>query len=389
MTRLAQITIALFSSLPVLAASAAAQGHIWIVDDDGGVGVAFTDIGAAISAAADGDLIVVRDGVYPGFTLLGRRLSLTADLGATPTVGPSLIEQTTADERVVIRGLRFASPASSCSAPGVYVDFASGRNWFEDVSFRGCKGLWLNGSTVGTTTAIRCTTDPLIGEGVLVQNGATLHLLESTAQGADNVAGGHGLGLLEGTVIADGSILRGGAGAFGSCVDCGDGGPGANGLQQFAGTLFRRESTLQAGDGGPACCPPGSPGPVGLDENLLGGSLFDFPGVSRSLEVSSPVFLGGSSTMQLEGEAGDLLFLLVNTEQRASFIPGLGSLLLDDGFTPLLLGPSATGQETLSFSFPSIPPGSFRELFVQLGAVGTDGALGLGSASVLHVLGIP
>ena len=46
-----------------------ASSKTWIVDDDGGPGVDFTDIQPAIDAAAPGDLIVVRNGDYNGFIL--------------------------------------------------------------------------------------------------------------------------------------------------------------------------------------------------------------------------------------------------------------------------------------------------------------------------------
>ncbi|MCC7171712.1 MAG: hypothetical protein IT459_14800 [Planctomycetes bacterium] len=46
-----------------------AWSSTWIVDDDGGVGVNFTSITAAVAAAGPGDVIIVRSGDYAGFTL--------------------------------------------------------------------------------------------------------------------------------------------------------------------------------------------------------------------------------------------------------------------------------------------------------------------------------
>ena len=57
-----------------------ASSKTWIVDDDGGPGVDFTDIQPAIDAAAPGDLIVVRNGDYNGFILF-KDLILAADTG--------------------------------------------------------------------------------------------------------------------------------------------------------------------------------------------------------------------------------------------------------------------------------------------------------------------
>jgi hypothetical protein len=48
---------------------APAWASTWIVDDNGGPGVDFTSISAAVTAAAPGDVILVRPGTYSGFTL--------------------------------------------------------------------------------------------------------------------------------------------------------------------------------------------------------------------------------------------------------------------------------------------------------------------------------
>ncbi|MHC4944605.1 MAG: hypothetical protein ACYTG7_16425 [Planctomycetota bacterium] len=74
------LIIGLLLFIPALTA-----GKTWIVDDDGGTGVDFMDIQPAIDAAADGDLILVRDGNYNAFTLQ-KVLSLAADTGHAPSI---------------------------------------------------------------------------------------------------------------------------------------------------------------------------------------------------------------------------------------------------------------------------------------------------------------
>jgi len=377
-----------FPLLLALALPATAQGAVWTVDDDGGPGVAFTTIGAAVAAASDGDLIVVRDGTYPGFVLLGRSLSVVADVDAAPVVGLSAVEQTSTSDRVVLRGLTFRS-TGSCSGPGLYVDFGSGRNWLEGCDFGGCQGLWVNGSPLGTTTAIRCTTSPTFADGVRVMNGATVLLLDCETLGADGGNQPDGLEVGDGTVILDGGAVRGGAGAFGSCTTCDDGGQGGDGLRQFGGEVHVRGTTFDEGLGGGACCAPGLPGAAGLDLELFGGSFQYFYGASRSLVATSPVPLGGTSTFTLEGQAGDFLFLLYHTGQRARFFPALGSLLLENGYSTFLVGPTPGGPIVRTFSFPPVPAGTFLEFFVQVGGLATDGTVGLGSGTVLHLLGNP
>ena len=51
-------------ALPTLAAD-----QVLVVDDDGGAGVDFTHLQDAIEAAGEGDLVLIRDGHYPGLTI--------------------------------------------------------------------------------------------------------------------------------------------------------------------------------------------------------------------------------------------------------------------------------------------------------------------------------
>jgi pectin methylesterase-like acyl-CoA thioesterase len=48
----------------LLACAGTAAGATWVVDDDGGAGVDYTTIQAAVNAAAAGDTIEVRSGTY-------------------------------------------------------------------------------------------------------------------------------------------------------------------------------------------------------------------------------------------------------------------------------------------------------------------------------------
>ena len=62
--------------LLALVLPAAAQGAVWIVDDDGGAGVDFVTIHDAVDAAADGDTILVKDGTYPMFSIFAKSLAI-------------------------------------------------------------------------------------------------------------------------------------------------------------------------------------------------------------------------------------------------------------------------------------------------------------------------
>jgi hypothetical protein len=70
----------------LLCAAPAIAQSVWIVDDGGGAGVDFTDIPAAVAAAGEGDLILVRDGFYSDFTIDAKSLTVLADAGHHPLV---------------------------------------------------------------------------------------------------------------------------------------------------------------------------------------------------------------------------------------------------------------------------------------------------------------
>ncbi len=53
--------------------------NTWVVDDNGGPGVDFTDLPPAIAAAADGDLVLVKAGTYTHFVLVGKGLRILGE----------------------------------------------------------------------------------------------------------------------------------------------------------------------------------------------------------------------------------------------------------------------------------------------------------------------
>jgi len=65
----------------VLAASGTAGGAVWIVDDDGGEGVDFTDIQEAINYASNGDTVLVKPGWYEqeNINFLGKAITVRSE----------------------------------------------------------------------------------------------------------------------------------------------------------------------------------------------------------------------------------------------------------------------------------------------------------------------
>lgn len=56
---------------------------IWIVDAANGPGTNFTDLPAAIQAAASGDTVLVRSGTYAPFAVAGKALTIRGAGAAT------------------------------------------------------------------------------------------------------------------------------------------------------------------------------------------------------------------------------------------------------------------------------------------------------------------
>ena len=73
-----------FALLGFLLFGASAQASVLVVDASGGG--AFTSLQAAVDAAASGDLLLVKGGVYSGFTADGKALTIVEDSGHAASV---------------------------------------------------------------------------------------------------------------------------------------------------------------------------------------------------------------------------------------------------------------------------------------------------------------
>src|SRR5262245_45172512 len=91
------------------ASSIAAQGQVLVVDAAGGPGSDFTDVPSAVSAAVDGDVLLVRSGSYLvdelAIALDGKGLTLVADSGASVAVGSLDVQDLPAGHFTLLQGL--------------------------------------------------------------------------------------------------------------------------------------------------------------------------------------------------------------------------------------------------------------------------------------------
>lgn len=162
--------------LSLALAAPAALADTWVVDAGGGGD--FTTIQAAINAAAPGDVLLVKAGGYPGFTL-GKDLSILGEPGAYPTATGFCVLQ---GDTMSIAGLRFFA---------LDVLDAEGLVLLDDIRFQG--------GTCG---------------GLLIEDCAQVHIERSTIDGLDGTPSCESVGLrvVDSTVTVTGSTLTGGTG---------------------------------------------------------------------------------------------------------------------------------------------------------------------------------
>jgi len=97
-----------------------ARAGVIVVDSSGGG--QFTNLQMAVSAASNGDTLLVRVGGYSSFTVDGKSLSIVATSGATVTVfGSIVVQNLAADQSVVLAGLKVtgATTTAMSDTPGV------------------------------------------------------------------------------------------------------------------------------------------------------------------------------------------------------------------------------------------------------------------------------
>lgn len=236
------------SALALTVLAAGARAGVLVVSAGGGG--SFTDLPAAVAAAVDGDVLLVKRGTYSGTTISNKSLDLVADTGAAVVVqGQLLIQNLAATRAVTVTG--FTLRANSALSAALSLLSSSGSIRIQGCTVRGfdqpdCAppypsgGVAVSGVNATDVALTRCTVaggragyysgyvDGGHGGSALVASGSRLALYEC------GLAGGRG-----------GSL--GGPCAFGYGYP-GDGGDGVSATS--CPTLFASGSDLVGGDGG-------------------------------------------------------------------------------------------------------------------------------------------
>ncbi|MFT7669112.1 MAG: hypothetical protein ACI8X5_001812 [Planctomycetota bacterium] len=215
---------ALLNSLTLLSFTALFTGVTYadtiIVDDDGGSGVDFTNVQAAIDSASHDDVIIIRQGSYSGFVLdLGLTLLGSEADHSSVITGDVLITGIPNPKKAVLTGLRMQRVALNLNNGHVILD-----SLIIEPQFTTTAALSVNDSVdvrmYQTTVTIPNTTSPPAGNGVQVVN--------SRFEAID-------------------SNITGSAGFSSSCSNAGD---GAAGLWASGGSILSAFQTECAGGRG-------------------------------------------------------------------------------------------------------------------------------------------
>lgn len=397
-------------ALPLAALASTAHADLLVVDAAQGPGSSFNTIQAAVTAASNGDTILVRPGVaYQGFSVSGKSLSILAEYKTYFTLDKDTeveVRDLAADQIVVIRGVRDNNSTTIGSGSQWRLQDCLGTVWIEDclLDVKGPQGQFVDPS-----------------HKIDAENVDRLFVVRSILFGGNgkgsSIIGGTGSSGLDaqscGDVVVLDSELRGGLGGFGSGLDFALGGAGGSALTAHdCDSVFLSGCRLFGGDGGDSLsegCDWGGDGGDGL--HLTSGSAVPtsptvlrdcdaFPGIgginldefcplgqglpgelftgdagavtveageARSLSAPTPVREGEVLRFRLEGAPGDLGFLVFGSQESVTAIPGLGGLLLVDAVLPLLFT-GVVGTETLVYplTIPNLPPGvDVRALPVQ------------------------
>ena len=387
--RLARTVSALAcASLPALAGV--------IVVDPGGSGDA-TDLPQAIAAASEGDVLLVKPGLYSGFTIDGLSVHLVADGGIVKVLGSVVIQNLAASQRVTFDeidvapatvdhyvfppALRIANCAGSVrlercdvTAPSAYVDTCEGFGWWspasDAVEVTNCSqiviatGLLSGGEGVGSSDYWCLDKGSDGGRGLAIENGhVALH--DVIARGGDGMYDGYGgVGGNGVHVVGHSDLLASGLFAYGG--DGGDSydfigvapiGNGGDGLYAEAGTVVRLlGGGFAGGMPGSTCCWTNFPGqPLNV-----AGTLMPYSGSPHRLLTSSPAREGSVLVLSVTGQPGDLVWMGLGFGPTMLHLPALnGALYLDPGtlLGPFPLATLAGSQVNVPLAIPELGPG--------------------------------
>jgi hypothetical protein len=404
-------------------APVARAGGVRIVEPTGTQN--FATLGAAVSAAAEGDVLLVGAGSYSGFTVSGKSLWILAVPGADVVLGsPIVVSGLGANQSLLLSGLRVALPDDQDSAAALTIDHCDGPVRIERGSFKAsdlltwfCPTLQPGGPGVRVVSSPRvafqacqltggrgegldpneyplCTPGADGGAGVEASS-STVVFYDCTATGGEGGGsegtqgiGGAGLALTQSSALGSDSTFLGGRGGANYFQAQGThGGMGGTSVS-FAGssTLYDVVCTFVPGPGGYGSGGTGPTGPL-----FVGGAPLALAGPARHAIVSPVVLADLSSwTIAYDGAPSEQALLLSSLEPAQVIAPAFhGAWLVRRAqlaaIQPLGLT-SASGSLATALATGDLPAGSLLQKRCVQVAARNSGSAWLGSQASLLIL---
>ncbi|MBI5434069.1 MAG: hypothetical protein HZA52_14650 [Planctomycetes bacterium] len=344
----------------------------------------FATVQAAVNASSNGDTVLIEDGTYPGFLVLGKALSIVVAPGATVAIDGSVhIEQTPPDRAMVLVGLNVTGDIASgfglsARANLGYVRLQNctfrGRDWFLQYDSFG-NGVGAEAATVDSSAGVSFTRCMFIGGrppykpdccnlghaggAGLSAKTTPVALYDCTLVGG--VGGGGGWGGLGGDALtltnygafASNTTFIGGKGGDGDDYIWGPGGDGGNGISVASGAQVRLLDTTQQGGAGGVAQIVGTRGATGAP--IVGtGVIGQLAGQSRALAGPSVIGEQGSISLTVAGQPGDRVFLPSSIHPDFVYKPAFRGVSLLAGPTPMTKLPLAIvpSSGTVTFGVP-------------------------------------
>jgi len=376
----------LVSVLAVALVCSTARADVLVVDFANGPGADFTDLSLAVQAAQDGDLLLVRPGIYSVWdTIDARSLTIVGDGPFVQVDGQLTVQNLAANQSFVLRNVTFQYPGelSVLNSVGpaivqdstINADIYGGSGPYGAIRALNARVVVTDSVILGSfqygvaaappTAGIHATGSTVVVSNSLVLGG------DGTDTLAPDMPGAPGMELQDAQVLVSGSSVRGGSGASQA--------GGAGVVASGASSIVARDVLNQGGDGVPAG-----------DATVLDGSSswLDVAGDAAVLNSDSPLREGETWTIEVLGTPGD------DTWLAAGVVPAWAPLASGAGVlgvgAPLWLVPlgtlPASGNAVFGLTVPAIGLDAFDVFLQELHVSAGTGEKVLGPISVTTLL---
>lgn len=362
----------------------------------------FATIQEAIDAASEGDVLIVEDGIYPGFTITNKSLCVIGATGALVEVqGTCTIRNLGPARRASLVGVSATAfqNANGVARPGLELLDNLGSVRLQNCTFTGAKPQFQPGSStppsgsgadVTRSAKVLFTRCMLFGRSVGMWSGevpraagaglnsldSAVALYECVARGGEGSVesypsggeGGPGCRVSGWGVFASGSSIEGGRGGGGDYIGCTSSGDGGDGLVITDGQAQLYDTAIVRGAAGSFfTCTPG----VGGQRVVASAAVVnEFDTRHRSLGGPRYVNDNSQTSFQFTGRPGDTVFLLVGSQPVFTYMAGsAGISTIRQPWVPLpvgVVGPS--GSLNIPYTLPDItsPQAGFPRYFQAL-----------------------